>query len=198
MKPTINIAHIIERFARDDDQTAFKVFFDHYYPRLIKYALYVLESQANAEDVVANAFVKWWTGRKKLLVVERIDAYLFTALKHDCYNFLRDNKQHFMVHHQEEHDELFVEPAHPEQLMMDQEINLVVARAIDQLPPRCKLVFELVRNEELKYAEVAKLMDVSVKTVDTQMARAVAKIREALHSYRSANKSQSNPIKIAK
>ncbi|RED93013.1 RNA polymerase sigma-70 factor [Marinoscillum furvescens] len=198
MEPSINIAHIIERFARDDDQAAFKVFFDHYYPRLIKYALYVLESQANAEDVVANAFVKWWTGRKKLLLVNRVEPYLFTALKHDCYNFLRDNKQHFMVAHQEEHSQHSIENGHPEQLMMDQEINLVVASAINLLPPRCKMVFELVRNDGLKYAEVAQLMDVSVKTVDTQMARAVAKIREAINSYQSVNNSQSNSIKIAK
>jgi RNA polymerase sigma-70 factor (ECF subfamily) len=76
----------------------------------------------------------------------------------------------------------------PEKLMVTQEFQKKINEAIESLPPRCKLVFKLVREDGLKYAEVANILNLSIKTVDNQMVMAVSKIRESMKGILEINK----------
>jgi len=180
-----SISETVQQFARHDSQEAFKTFFDVLYPRLLKYALYILESKSNAEDVVSGAFVKFWYQRKKLINLKRPESYFFTAIKNLCYNYLRDNKQFFLKSLETESFDFITTFENPERQFLTLETKEKIQLAIDQLPPRCKLIFSLVREEGLKFQEVANLLDISVKTVEGQMTRALAKLRSSLEQHMS-------------
>ncbi len=185
MESKDSISEIVLQFAKYDSQEAFKKFFDVLYPRLLKYALYILESKSNAEDVVSGAFVKFWYQRKKLVNLKRPESYFFTSIKNLCYNYLRDNKQFFLKSLETESFDFITTFENPERQFLTLETKEKIQIAIDQLPPRCKLIFSLVREEGLKFQEVADLLDISVKTVEGQMTRALAKLRSSLEQHMS-------------
>ena len=185
MESKEDISEIVLQFAKYNSQGAFKKFFDMLYPRLLKYALYILESKSNAEDVVSGAFVKFWYQRKKLVNLKRPESYFFTSIKNLCYNYLRDNKEYFLKSLETESFEFITTFENPERQFLTLETKQKIQVAIDQLPPRCKLIFSLVREEGLKFQEVADLLDISVKTVEAQMTRALAKLRSSLQQHMS-------------
>ncbi|MFY0600165.1 MAG: RNA polymerase sigma-70 factor [Cyclobacteriaceae bacterium] len=198
MKTAPKTETIVRNFALYDDEDSFRLFFNIYYPKLVKFAYYILESHANAEDVVSSAFVKLWNQRKKLLEVRKIDSYLFMSIKNQCYNYLRDNKQHFLKNIDDLDYNFIVDLQNPEQVYLNQEIKDKVIFAINDLPPRCKLVFNLIREEGMKYKEVAELLEISNKTVEAQMTRAISKIKETLAPYLNDQGLGADDIRIAK
>ena len=69
----------------------------------------------------------------------------------------------------------------PEQLMMTEEMMRQIKKAINDLPPRCRLIFKLVKEDGLKYKEVAELLQLSIKTVEAQMAIALRRLGKCMH-----------------
>ncbi|NJN27854.1 MAG: RNA polymerase sigma-70 factor [Cyclobacteriaceae bacterium] len=168
---------------RDNDQDAFRLFFDHFYPRLLKFALYFLESNQAAEEIVSTVFIGVWNNRQKLPKIERIEAYLFSSVRNKSFSYLRDNKRIQMKDLGSE-ESLFV-PCFdsPDAELLNNELKDIIFEAINKLPPRCKMIFLLIREDGFKYNEVAELLDISPKTVEAQMGRALDKLRENLSPY---------------
>ncbi|MFT7035782.1 MAG: RNA polymerase sigma-70 factor (family 1) [Cyclobacteriaceae bacterium] len=174
------IQEIVSSISKYDDQTAFKKFFDIYYPKLLNYAYYILESRQDADEVVSGLFVKIWDQRKKLPDIKNLDAYLYTSIKNLCYNYLRDNKESFLKTLEVIECKFIPALENPEKQYLDMELKEKILEAMEELPPRCKLIFRMVREDGLKYAEVATLLELSVKTVEVQMGRAFSKMRAEL------------------
>lgn len=179
-KETETIQIIVLSISKDDDQGAFKKLFDIYYPKLLNYAHYILESRQDADEVVSSLFVKIWEQREKLSDIKKLDGYLYTSIKNHCFNYLRDNKEFFLRTLEVEECKFVPTLINPEKQYLDIELKEKIVEAIEELPPRCKLIFRMVREDGLKYAEVAKLLELSVKTVEVQMGRAYSKMRTAL------------------
>jgi RNA polymerase sigma-70 factor (ECF subfamily) len=78
----------------------------------------------------------------------------------------------------------------PEQLMITEEMRKTIRQAIEQLPPRCKQIFTLIKGDGLKYKEVASILNLSVKTVEAQMAIATKKLISAVLVYSNADSFQ--------
>ncbi len=179
-----DVSIIISKIANEDDQVAFRQFFDLYYHRLVNFAYFFLESSVAAEEVVSSVFISLWEKRKSLSNIKRIEAYLFSSTKNKSYNYLRDNKRSIQFKDIDSEDDFLVPIfENPESKLLTEELKVKIIEIIDKLPPKCKMIFTLIREDGMKYKEVAKLLDISVKTVEVQMGRALAKLKNAIKSY---------------
>ena len=177
------IKRLMMLIGNQDDQHAFKLFFDHFYPRLLKFALYFLESNQAAEEIVSTVFIGIWNNRGKLPKIERIEAYLFSSVRNKSFSYLRDNKRIQLRELGSEESLLVPSFDNPESEFLSNELKDIIFEAINKLPPRCKMIFLLIREDGLKYHEVAELLDISPKTVEAQMGRVLNKLRESLSPY---------------
>ncbi len=174
---------LIVRISENDDQWAFRKFFEYYHPRLLHFANFFLESESASDEITILVFEGIWNNRKKLAGISRLEAYLYSSVKYKCLNYLRDNKR---IHLQDLNtNEAFLirEMEDPEGKILCNELQIKVMKSIESLPPRCKMIFQLVRETGLKYSEVAELLEISVKTVEVQMGKALSRIKKDIIPY---------------
>jgi RNA polymerase sigma-70 factor (ECF subfamily) len=162
----------LRRIALHDSHPDFQIVYNHYYNKLFRQALYYLDNPDAAQEVTADVFVALWQTRKVLDKVEKPDAYLFIALKHARAKYI---ERHYQNQNELLTDQLPETPldTNADSDLLDEELQEKYRAAFLKLPPRCAEVFRLVREEKKKYAEAAKLLNISVKTVDNQMNKAV-------------------------
>ncbi|MEQ6119877.1 RNA polymerase sigma-70 factor [Reichenbachiella sp. MALMAid0571] len=190
-----SIRRIVQSISEHDDRFAFKELFNIYYPKLLNYAFYILESRSDADEVVSMIFVKIWDQRKKISDIKNLDGYLYISIKNLCYNYIRDNKIFLFETLDSEECKVITSFENPENNFLESELREKVLEAIEELPPRCKLIFRMVREDGLKYNDVAKLLKLSVKTVEVQMGRAYSKMRSALIPF-VQNHDIRSPLKV--
>jgi RNA polymerase sigma-70 factor (family 1) len=187
MKIGVNIAELQRRVAFYDDEPAYKEIFFTYYPRLVRFASSFLSSRESAEEIVSDVFMKMWEKRKTLDSIENLRLYLYICTKNSALNYLAKNNKHSVVGIDDLTVELSSESINPEQLMITAEMMKRINQAINSLPPRCKLIFKLVKEDGLRYKEISALLHISVKTVDNQLAIALRKISMAVSVNMMAN-----------
>lgn len=167
---------------RNGNEQAFETLFRTYYQRLCRYALTFTKDQEEAEDLVQQLFVKLWEKRATLEPHSSVKAYLFRAVYHAALNQqrrmqqdrkLREDQQLQIVHSSNE----------ATQKMAGDDFKKALAEAMDALPKECRRIFELSRFEEMKYKEIASHLDLSVKTVENQMGKALRILRERLSGF---------------
>ncbi|HET7115217.1 MAG TPA: RNA polymerase sigma-70 factor [Hanamia sp.] len=171
---------LLQKIQYDDDQQAFKQFYQLLFFRLYQFAYTYVHSKENAEEVVNDVFLTLWQKRKTLNSISNINVYLYVAVKNVSLNYLRKNTQTISL----SMDDLTVHHIHlvpnPESVLISRELQLRIRQAIDQLPPRCKIIFKLIKEDKLSYKEVATILKISVKTVDTQLYIALKKLAHIL------------------
>jgi len=180
MIATAKITYLQERIARFDDQLAYKELFVQLYNPLLHFAASFVKSKEPAEEIVSDVFMAIWEKRKRIGSISNLKVYLYVAIKNTAINYLaRQNK---LLTTNIEEMELEAESIYfnPEQLLITAEMSKRVKEIIDQLPPRCKIIFKLVKEDELKYREVAEILNLSVKTIENQLSIALRKIGAAI------------------
>ena len=166
--------------ALSDSQAAFKSLYMAYFRPLMRFTGIYVSSPAEAEEIVSDTFLALWDSRKHLPGVANFDSYIYTVARHKAISYYR--KQHLQqVSLDEIPIDLFTSTeTTPEEDLISQEGIRRLNRAIDSLPAKCKMAFKLVREDKLKYKEVAAILDISVKTLEAHLANAVRKLRETL------------------
>jgi RNA polymerase sigma-70 factor (family 1) len=164
-----------------DDTQAYKQLFLLFYPSLVHFAASIIKSKESAEEIVSDVFIKIWEKRQHLDKVENLSFYLFTAVKNRCFNQFNDSKNKINVDIWDISVEFKSFYHDPEQIMISAEAIKQIHGVIRELPPRCRLIFTLVKEEGLKYKQVAELLHLSVKTVENQMSLAFKKIGTAIN-----------------
>ena len=184
--PFIDWRDIQNRMA-EDDQEALRVLYDHYNKRLFELAYTIVRSKEMAEEVVGDVFIQVWQKRKRIRTVENFSFYLYVMTRNSSRSYLRKYGQKRLINLDELAMPLYQIDATPEDLMITGEALQAINRAINELPPKCRMVFKLVKEDGLKYKEVAELLHLSVKTVENQLGIALKKIQFAieLHQARS-------------
>lgn len=177
------IRKLIEKISLKNDHRAFRDFFDLYYTRLLKLAYYYVESSNISEEIVSTVFIGIWNNRKKLIDVKRVEAYLFTSVKYKCFSYLRDSKKSDFFSLDSHDEALQAEFRNPYGDLIQKELREKVLCVINSLPPRCKLIFELVKDDGLKYREVADLLEISIKSVEAQVSKAMIILRKEIYPY---------------
>lgn len=177
------IVKLVEKISLHDDERAFREFFDAYYVRLFRLAHYYVESIQASEEIVSIVFTGVWNNRKKLISVTKLDAYLLSSVKYKCMNYIRDSRKNAFI--SLDSDEAVAKPAFrdPAGDLLNKELREKILNIINSLPPRCKLIFEMVKDDGLKYKEVAGILDISVKAVEAQVSKAMITIRKEIYPY---------------
>jgi RNA polymerase sigma-70 factor (family 1) len=189
------ILYYQQQIAFYDDQQAYKLLFTELYPYLYPFARALVKSKELAEEVVSDVFIKVWEKRKELAKIENLRLYLYVATRHIALNYLDQEKRKptSPLDHLQ-HSEYITVHLDPERLLITSDMLALVRKAIDQLPPQCKIIFKLVKEDGLKYREVAEILNISSKTVENQLAIALRKIGNAV----SFDVNRSIPIGLLK
>ncbi|MGK7397250.1 MAG: RNA polymerase sigma-70 factor [Candidatus Cyclobacteriaceae bacterium M3_2C_046] len=178
-----DIKTLIRLFVENNDEVAFTSFFKCYYSRLIDYSMIFLKDEVLAQEVVSDVFYKLLKQKHKLLKIENVSAYLFLSCKNQSLTYLKKHKLRPINSLEFFNDNLSTGNANPEGSVIAQELQEVIDQSIDNLPPRRKLVFQMIKDDGLSYKEVAELLGVSTKTVDNQLASAIAELRKKVAAY---------------
>lgn len=175
-----NTVELQRRIALYDDEAAYRQLFFHFYQPLVRFARTLLGGIESAEEIVSDVFLKVWEKRKTLDTVQNLRLYLYVSTRNTTLNYLSKQRKMQVI----SLDDLSVDfPSHtldPEQLMITAEMMRRIAEAVNSLPPRCKMVFRLIREDALPYKEVAEILDISIKTIDNHLAIAVRRISQAI------------------
>ncbi len=174
------IQYLKERIARFNDQQAYRELYMAFFPPLLQFASGFIKSRQSAEEIVSDVFITIWEKRNRLEHVSNLKLYLYTATRNTAINYITRHNKVMVTDLSELPIELQSLQYDPERMLITSEMKKMIADAINSLPSRCKLIFKLVKEDELKYREVAELLKVSIKTVETQMSIALKRIGEAI------------------
>ena len=162
---------------KNGDKQAFKYVFDTYFTALCRFMYLYLGDTQEAEDIASDIFASVWENRKKLEIRLTFKAYPFQAAKNRCLNAIRDRKATVSL------DDINGQDT-PQVSITDsletEELNNLIQEAILSLPEKCREVFLQSRTKNLTNQEIAESMDISVKTVEAQITKALKQIRKFL------------------
>ena len=145
--------------------------------KLEHFANALLKNKEAAEEIVEDVFVKIWCNRNKIMEIDNLIVYLYVMVKNKSLNFLSAKTKNLIVAPFDYLDvELVDMNTLPDDLLISAEMMQQMKEAIDNLPPRCKMIYKLIREDGLKYKEVAQILNISVNTIDVQMAVAIKRI----------------------
>jgi RNA polymerase sigma-70 factor (ECF subfamily) len=164
------------------DITAFEMLFKTYYQPLCNYAYSFVQDRDEAEEIVQATFMSVWEKRDSLSIHTGVKPYLYAMVRNASLNVLKHEK----IKQQHVVGEMAVAERSVESVsrtVMASELEGRIYTALDKLPEQCRLVFKLSRFEELKYAEIAEQLNISIKTVENQMGKALKIMREQLKDY---------------
>ncbi|MGA7837651.1 MAG: RNA polymerase sigma-70 factor [Ignavibacteriaceae bacterium] len=164
------------------DVKIFEALFREYYYSLSRFTTSIVKSSSAAEDLVQDIFLKIWENRQTWNPQGTIKTYLYRASKNQALNYLKHLN---VVNNWAEFSRNSFSSINPEDEFERKELLNSVNGAINQLPEKCKMIFLLHRHEDLSYREISEVLNISISTVETQMGRALKKIREILFPYLS-------------
>ena len=163
------------------DEGAYDSAFRTWYPVLVRVSSALLHDADAAEEVAQEVMLELWRRRHVLDAGTTLGAYLLRSVRNRSLNHLR----HLRVRRQTESDveALYNAPTGADQPIVAKELSEAANQALAELPPRCREIFELSRVHGLKYSEIAETLDISQKTVEAQMGKALRIMRERLAQW---------------
>lgn len=165
------------------NEAAFEQVFKAHFKNLHAYACTIVRDDAVAEGIVQNVFLKLWDRSSSLNIQSSVAAYLYRAVYNESCNHLKHQKvkQSYAKYAHQTMSEATKETASKKLAVA--ELEQKIKTALSELPEQCRTIFQLSRFEELKYQEIADKLEISVKTVETQMGKALKLMRIKLADY---------------
>jgi len=175
---------ILQRIVKGDEH-AFAELYNTYKARLLRLSYSITRSKHIAEETVEDVFIQVWCNRQKINEIKDITVYLYTAVKNRSLNTL-SKKSYEVISTPFDFLQIELEPLGqtPYDALVTREMLQKMNAAIESLPARCKMIFKLIREDGLQYKEVAEILNISVKTIDSQMAIAIKRICTATQVVR--------------
>jgi len=164
------------RFREECSQESFTDFFNHYYNRLTQFAVTIIKSELLSEEIVLDIFLKLWEHSKTLNTIDNIETYLYISVRNRAISALKEEQKFHFDLLKDAHVTLAEYKMSAENVLIEQEMFGALHEAVNQLPSKCKIIFKLIREDNLNRNEVARILNISVKTVDNQIAIAIEKI----------------------
>lgn len=164
------------------NQASFEMLFRSHFSGLCFFAQQYVKDFETAKEIVQDAFLSLWEKRETIDMNRPVKSYLTMVIHNKCTNFLRDNRKFdkYILHIE---NLLEVPEYEGTDSMVANELKAKIDEAIEDLPAKCREIFLLNRYENLKYQEIADKLQISVKTVETQMSKALQHMRIRLAEY---------------
>jgi RNA polymerase sigma-70 factor (ECF subfamily) len=172
---------LIDRISKGDE-TAFELLFHYYYPGLVIYAAQFIANKEDAEEIVQSFFVRFWEKHTRFNDCESLKAYFFSSVKNRSIDFLKHQK----IEQKYIHEMLDLSQNHlayDPDLYVNSELQERLTSGINKLSPKCKEIFIMSRLQGLKNEEIAVKLELSKRTVETQISNALKVLRVELKDY---------------
>lgn len=177
-----NEKYLVSQFV-NGDESAFESLFKQHYQMLLKVALFLLNDAEQAEEIVHDVFLNVWQKRQNVNPDASFKNYLITAVRNRCFNHLKAKKKTQSINDEESWVEELVADNHTDTPAHVKDVQKAIDAAVAKLPQQCKLIFQLSRYENMSYKEIAAALDLSPKTVENQIGRALKTLRAELKDF---------------
>jgi len=164
---------------------AFSSVFRELYEPLVRYASGITKKTEAAEDVVQEVFLKLWTDRDEITIERSLQAFLYTMVRNRALNANRNRKTKAQSTQPEDMDRRRNEEPKPDEEYATEDLRQRISEWIEDLPPRRQEAFVLSRHHGLSHSEIASIMEISKRTVDTHVVHALQDLRRRLDNYRN-------------
>lgn len=164
------------------DKKVFEEIYREYYSPLCFYCLRFVGNSEESEEIVQGLFLKLWVKRLELNINTSVKSYLYRSVQNYALNYLGQQKSRGR-YKLDDYIEKLESSVNGHEVLEEEELNQRIKRAISDLPERRRIIFELSRFSEMKYQQIAEHLEISVKTVESQMAKALQSLRESLKDY---------------
>ncbi|MDK2979581.1 MAG: hypothetical protein PWP52_2295 [Bacteroidales bacterium] len=172
---------VIKKISKGDIQL-FELLFKKYYQMLCDFGMNYLKNIDEVEEVVQDVFYNIWKNKQQLRINTSIKSYLYTAVKNNSLQKIRihnlDMKYEKYYKSQSLNDSIS-----PADVMNAKELNAIINKALDTLPEKARIIFKMSRYDGLKYHEIATKLSISIKTVESNMGKALKHFRSYLKDY---------------
>ncbi|MFZ4261948.1 RNA polymerase sigma-70 factor [Sphingobacterium sp. HJSM2_6] len=171
----------ISKIIQFQDESSFRLIFKHFYGALVSFATSVTANNELSEDLVSDLMLKVWIQPENLKNVQNLKTFLYVSVKNRCLNELERNKRH--TNYLNNLQTYPLNSISPEDEYQVKELSHNIQHAIQQLSPKTKMVYILLRDNDCSYAEVAEILSISPKTVDRHLQIALKKLRDSIKNY---------------
>ncbi|HEY0770380.1 MAG TPA: RNA polymerase sigma-70 factor [Sphingobacteriaceae bacterium] len=161
-----------------ENKKKFEQLFKELFSPLTGYSMKYIYDLDDAKNIVHEVFLAVWEKFESLPEGTNYKSYLYTSVKNKSLNFIRDKKKHVILEEAEDQG-----PVEENLTLETAELEKEIEIALQLLPEKCRQVFEMNRQDGLKYAEIAEKLNISIKTVEAQMSKALAIMREHLRDF---------------
>ena len=162
-----------------DNKYKLKDLFDNYYATVLLYSVSIVKDRKDAEDIVQQVFISLWQKMHASDFHTSARAYLYKSVYHASLDFLKHKK----VRQRYEDEVKKNTPVMHTVSSDEKELHEKIESAINELPEQCRNIFKMSRYDGLRYKQIAAALNISEKTVENQMAKALKILREALKDY---------------
>ncbi len=164
-----------------DNQKALKLLMDRYWRPMFLMAEAILKDSHTSEEIVQEVFISIWNKRASISINHSIKVYLFACTRYQIYKEIQQKKvPHLDI---EQFNQLVPDPYNPQQKLEYQDLLDRLTLLISELPPRCREVYRMKREENLSQKEIAEALNISRKSVENQLTIALKKLRAGLSRY---------------
>lgn len=166
------------------NKAAFDEFFTQYYDKLLAFARQYIKQVESAEELVSELFVRIWLKRDGLTEVLNPETYLYISIKNACLNRIRSDKKRYLLFAEQFDEQSIVAVSDRYHLTIeDKELMKLLDRAVAALPKQRMMIFKLIKEHGLKSSAVAQILGISVRTVESQLYKAVKTLADTISGY---------------
>jgi RNA polymerase sigma-70 factor (ECF subfamily) len=183
MKIDSTILQALQEQMAKGSQKAFEDAYRLFFTRLFNFAMLYVHKKEIAEEIVHDVMLKIWTKREELPKIMNLETYLFVAIRNHSLNYLSKYSSYHVAMEPASGKTEIITLNDPEKQLEWKEISFRLNQAIDELPDQCRTVFKLIKEEGFRYKQVAEILNVSPRTVETQLFRAIKKLDHVIALY---------------
>ena len=154
----------------------FEKLYKRFQPSLVNYAIYLTRSSEDSIELVNDVFLSVWNKRNRLKLDSSLKTYLYTAVKNRCINYIKKHKLEIVLNEQLD----MLSDFKADQSLLEKEQHIIIQQIMNGLPSKCKQVFAMSRIDQLSNKEIASLLDISIKTVEAQITKALKIFKKKL------------------
>lgn len=166
---------------RQDNKEAFSLLFQKYYTDLVLFCGNFVKDKSSCEDIVQSIFLKLWNDRMSIRIETSLKSYLLRAVRNSCFDEFRHLE--IVRQYESDPDHSVLDSYDTENYILYSDLSAHLQQALAQLPAAYREAFEMNRFAGLKYREIAEKLNVSERTVEVRVGKALEILRKQLKEF---------------